>query len=380
MVLSPHVNDTAEAQSNMMIEVVFAKPSDACTALTNSDIDGKAVFVERGLCSHVHQAMHAQVVGATAVLINNNQGSKPMQMGLLGLRPDILSLAQSVAIPVVSFGERDGTLLAAAVTKDTPVNITLQDETVPVFNSKFDHEWKVWLKADANRNMAVEKVELSAVMMQGGEEGKFAERALDVWGAMLDGNWTVDPELRSITEITPTDSSAVLPPALRARFGYGPVSADPHPAREAELDADGFTNVWNKAEFIHLFGKAREKQARISGRIVFTAMPTVPVALLVTPATSKIWNDFANAAEQLLVHNFDFSLLAIKINRMLSSLPMRDDLLALGPEARPSALLGGCNDNPKARKEGKSCAALLRSAYQWLLSGYSLRSTQQFYV
>ena len=54
----------------------------------------------------------------------------------------------------------------------------------------------------------------------------------------------------------------------------------------------------------------------------------------------------------------------------LGTFPMREELLALPAEARPSMALGGCDDSEGSRQRGESCTMLLRAVYQWMASGY----------
>ena len=54
-----------------------AEPADACTPLTNSDINGAIALIDRGTCSFVEKALAAQHAGAIGIIVANNRAGEP---------------------------------------------------------------------------------------------------------------------------------------------------------------------------------------------------------------------------------------------------------------------------------------------------------------
>ena len=75
------------------------------------------------------------------------------------------------------------------------------------FRREHDYEWKAWLNADANRDMAVDKSELVAMQGRGGEHGATAGQLLQLWDVMLAGNRKVGKEREVKAQATPTKYS-----------------------------------------------------------------------------------------------------------------------------------------------------------------------------
>ncbi|MCB0640074.1 MAG: T9SS-dependent M36 family metallopeptidase, partial [Phaeodactylibacter sp.] len=90
-------------------------PTLGCFDLSNgNEIEGKIALVDRGLCSFVQKVQNAQDVGAIAVIVCNDEGGNPFQMG--GDGPDI-------TIPSVMISEDDCMLIKTEISSG--VNVTL---------------------------------------------------------------------------------------------------------------------------------------------------------------------------------------------------------------------------------------------------------------
>ncbi|MFL5319810.1 MAG: M36 family metallopeptidase, partial [Myxococcaceae bacterium] len=76
---------------------------DGCEASTTS-LSGKIALVQRGTCDFITKVLNAQSAGAVAVVIFNNDGSKPFAMG---------GTSRKVKVPSVMVSDVDGATLEA---------------------------------------------------------------------------------------------------------------------------------------------------------------------------------------------------------------------------------------------------------------------------
>jgi PKD repeat protein len=82
-------------------------PEEGCNALTNGGVvNGNIAVALRGTCNFSLKALNAQDAGATALLLINNQGTAPADLGDGGEGPQ-------VNIPVVMISQADGSDLLA---------------------------------------------------------------------------------------------------------------------------------------------------------------------------------------------------------------------------------------------------------------------------
>ena len=102
-------------------QIVLAEPLDGSTKLTNTNADGNVVLVERGGGPFVEKAMNAQLAGAIAVVIFNNEAGGPVKT----VDAQQADVATGITVPVVSISKADGIQLAAAI-KAGPTTISLQ--------------------------------------------------------------------------------------------------------------------------------------------------------------------------------------------------------------------------------------------------------------
>jgi hypothetical protein len=84
-----------------------ATPTLACQALTNgAEISGKIAVAQRGSCNFTSKALNAQNAGAIALVLINDQGTAPNQLGASAGSGD-------VNIPVIMISQSQGAALLA---------------------------------------------------------------------------------------------------------------------------------------------------------------------------------------------------------------------------------------------------------------------------
>lgn len=88
-------------------QVAAAVPADGCTALTNpGELAGRIALIDRGTCNFVVKVKNAQLAGATAAIVANNQGGALVSMG---------GEDASITIPSVFISQLDGSTLRSAL-------------------------------------------------------------------------------------------------------------------------------------------------------------------------------------------------------------------------------------------------------------------------
>lgn len=95
-------------------------PSDACEALPATAVSGKIVLADRGACTFVIKAGHAQAAGAIGLIVANNTGGTD----IAGLGGD----DRTISIPVLMISQNDGATLRGA---SAPVQATLRKAPTP---------------------------------------------------------------------------------------------------------------------------------------------------------------------------------------------------------------------------------------------------------
>jgi hypothetical protein len=95
----------AATSSNFSGSVVQAAPADGCTSITNgSALAGHIALIDRGTCNFTDKVANAQAVGATAVLIANNQAGAITPGG---------TPTTTINIPTIAVSQVDGNKLKA---------------------------------------------------------------------------------------------------------------------------------------------------------------------------------------------------------------------------------------------------------------------------
>lgn len=93
--------------SGLTAPVAAAVPADGCSALTNpGELAGKIVLIDRGTCNFIVKVKNAQLAGAAAAIVANNQGGALVSMG---------GEDASITIPSVFISQLDGSLLRGAL-------------------------------------------------------------------------------------------------------------------------------------------------------------------------------------------------------------------------------------------------------------------------
>jgi hypothetical protein len=88
---------------------------DACEAITN-DLTGKIAFIKRGSCNFITKCYNAQLAGAVAVVMVNNQSNPPFAMA--GNDPNII-------IPCLMVSNLDGDIIINQLQSNQPVQVTI---------------------------------------------------------------------------------------------------------------------------------------------------------------------------------------------------------------------------------------------------------------
>ncbi|MFT3707319.1 MAG: myxosortase-dependent M36 family metallopeptidase [Archangium sp.] len=114
-----------------------ATPTDGCNAAWPMNASGKIVLIDRGTCTFIEKALHAQAAGAIGVIIANNTGNGPMAMPGTG----------AVTIPTMSVSQASGTTLKGIITSGsgmTTITLTQSaalDKDGTIDNGVVAHEW-----------------------------------------------------------------------------------------------------------------------------------------------------------------------------------------------------------------------------------------------
>jgi hypothetical protein len=95
----------AATASNFNGAVVQAVPNDGCAAITNaSAVAGKIALIDRGTCDFATKSLNAQIAGAKAVLLANNQPAAVTPGG---------TPTSPITVPVILVNQADGNTLKA---------------------------------------------------------------------------------------------------------------------------------------------------------------------------------------------------------------------------------------------------------------------------
>lgn len=82
-------------------DVVVTNPANGCTEIT-TELSGKVALIDRGACDFSVKVLNAQIAGATAVIVANNQGGT----AIISMGPG--ANVQRVRIPSVMISQNDG--------------------------------------------------------------------------------------------------------------------------------------------------------------------------------------------------------------------------------------------------------------------------------
>ena len=106
------------------------------TGLTNANLEGKIVLIQRGVCPFVKKALNAQNAGAAAVIIYDNSDSGLGSTNVMGQDGDV-----NITILSVFMNRVDGAGLAAAVNHDTTTVSLRCDQPDRCSNDDIRVEW-----------------------------------------------------------------------------------------------------------------------------------------------------------------------------------------------------------------------------------------------
>ncbi|MDY7094422.1 MAG: M36 family metallopeptidase [Acidobacteriota bacterium] len=103
----PGLDTTGISGDVVLVDDGTGTTSDGCEAITNGGaVSGNIALIDRGSCSFVTKTRNAQNVGATAVVIVNNQGDTAITLGDDGTGGDI-------TIPAGMIGQGNGDIIKA---------------------------------------------------------------------------------------------------------------------------------------------------------------------------------------------------------------------------------------------------------------------------
>ena len=118
--------------------LTYAEPINACSALTNSFVmDGKIAVINRGDCTFLQKAIHAEAAGAIGVIIVFTQQAQPEAM-TYAYNED----PSQVSISVVSVGKFSGETIQGALAHNHPVECGIGLEAF-VYAGKYIYEFGV---------------------------------------------------------------------------------------------------------------------------------------------------------------------------------------------------------------------------------------------
>ncbi len=98
-------------------DVKIASPLDACTALGNTDLNGRIALIQRGNCNFDVKFKNAQNSGALAVIIYNADSSQTIG--------NMSGTDTTVTIPGVLVDNTEGTLIKSQIESQNNVNVNL---------------------------------------------------------------------------------------------------------------------------------------------------------------------------------------------------------------------------------------------------------------
>lgn len=108
--------------------------TDACEpAINAAQMQGKIVIIRRGTCAFVDKVINAQLAGAAAVIIVNNDSANPNQY--VNMSGD----NSSITIPACFVSYNIGEMLIAALQSGT-VNVTLRKDVITFVNTDGDFD------------------------------------------------------------------------------------------------------------------------------------------------------------------------------------------------------------------------------------------------
>lgn len=121
-----------EAQIVLAIDET-SNPTLGCGTLVNpSQYEGNIVFFDRGECQFGDKALKAQVAGAKAVIISNNEE------GLIAMAPG--NVGAQVTIPVIMIKKEDGERIKQYLTQGVTARMNIDTSNPPFFkDSGFDN-------------------------------------------------------------------------------------------------------------------------------------------------------------------------------------------------------------------------------------------------
>ena len=108
-------------------------PEQACGPLVNAAaVAGNIAVVYRGTCSFANKVQNAQIAGAIAVLVINNQA------GLTTMGGAPTNPVPAINIPAVMITQADGAIIRSALDEGTEVTVALKNDN-PELDSDFDN-------------------------------------------------------------------------------------------------------------------------------------------------------------------------------------------------------------------------------------------------
>lgn len=114
----PGLPVTPITEDVVLVEDNTAPTNDGCETLTNAgQLNGKIALIDRGECNFTVKVESAQNAGALAVIIVNNVGGAPIQMG---------GTNANITIPSIMISQADGNAIKNALLSGT-VNATISD-------------------------------------------------------------------------------------------------------------------------------------------------------------------------------------------------------------------------------------------------------------
>ena len=104
-----------KASMHIDLQVVHAEPANGCGDITNGDtLVGKAVLIQRGVCTFWEKALNAQNAGAAAVIIYNRPGG-----GRVSAMSAPINVGSNVTVLSIILSQAHGERLAAAAAEAT---------------------------------------------------------------------------------------------------------------------------------------------------------------------------------------------------------------------------------------------------------------------
>ena len=112
-------------------DLVYSEPNEACDAITNgAEISGNIALIDRGNCDFVVKVASAQAEGAIAVVMCNNVGGAPINMG---------GSDAGITIPSVMISQANCDIIKLELANSVNVSLDLNVETPPNRDSDLDN-------------------------------------------------------------------------------------------------------------------------------------------------------------------------------------------------------------------------------------------------